>query len=383
MEPEELNALPAGIRVALAHDSFTQWGGAERVAAVMHSMFPAAPIFTLAVDPRVLPAEMRDADMRPSFAQGLPGMPSLQAYRRFVPVLPVAASWLSIRGFDLVISSSSSFAHGMRAPGDKHLAYVHNTMRFAWDYELYVADFGWPPAVQALGRTGAGLLRAWDRGAGQRPSRILANSTTVADRIAARWGRRCSVVPPPVDLAGLRPGPERGRRHFCMVTRLIPYKRVDLAIAAANLGREPLVIVGEGQDLPRLKALAGPTVEFAGALSEQAKNAVLAEAIALLVPGVEDFGIAPVEANAAGTPVVATAAGGVLDSQVDGVTAVLVRDPTPETFLAAMRSVRERVWDRPRIASVAEAFSVPSFRRRLFAEARALVTGREGLEGCA
>ena len=380
---EDSSGIPSGVRVALAHDSFTQWGGAERVAAVMHAMFPRAPIFTLAVDPRVLPPEMRDADLRPSFAQGLPGMPSLTAYRRYLPVLPVAASSLWTRDFDLVISSSSSFAHGIGVPSARHLAYIHNTMRFAWDYELYVADFGWSPAIQAIGRSGAGFLRAWDRWAGRRPGRLLANSTVVADRIAARWGREAVVVPPPVDLDGIQLGPDRGRRHFCVVTRLVPYKRVDMAIAAANLGGEPLIVVGDGTDLPRLRRLAGPTVTFAGRLAERDKNAIVAEAVALVVPGVEDFGMAPVEANAAGTPVVAIAAGGVLDSQVDGVTAVLVREPTAEALLAGMRAARERPWDRRRIASVAAAFGVAAFRRRLLVEARILLEAPQRLPGSA
>jgi len=376
MAVDEPAVLALALRVALVHDSFTQWGGAERVAAVMHRMFPAAPIFTLAVDPRILPEDMRGADFRPSFLQGLPGMPDLAAYRRYLPILPLGAGSLRLRDFDLVISSSSSFAHGAGVPGDRHLAYIHNTMRFAWDYEDYIAGLEWPASVKALGRSGAGLLRAWDRRAGRRPVHLLANSTAVAQRIEARWGRRADVVPPPVDLEGIQSGPDQGRRHFCVVTRLIPYKRVDLAIAAANLGGEPLVVVGEGVDLPRLRALAGPTVSFAGALPEAEKRAVVAGAIAMIVPGIEDFGMAPVEANAAGTPVVAVAGGGVLDSQVDGVTAVLVREQTPASLLAGMRLARTRAWDRARIAGVASGFGVPAFRRRLLAAVRVTLDSR-------
>ena len=360
--------------MALIHDSFTQWGGAERVAAVLHRLFPGAPLFTLAVDGAVLPEGMRGADFRPSFVQHLPGMPSLRAYRAYLPLLPVAAEALRPRGFDLVVSSSSSFAHGADVRGSAHLAYVHNTMRFAWDYADYVAGLPWPATVKSLGGLGAGWLRAWDRRAGARPHRLLANSSAVAGRIAARWGRAATVVPPPVDLDGIRPGSGE-RRGFCVVTRLLPYKRVDLAIAAANLGHEPLAIVGEGRDLPRLRALAGPTVRFLGPLPEGEKRALVAGATALVVPGVEDFGMAPVEANAAGTAVVAVAGGGVLDSQVEGLSAVLVAEQTPAALLVGMRTARERAWDGQAMHEHAQRFGVPAFERRLCAEVAAVLGG--------
>lgn len=353
-----------GVRVALVHDSFTQWGGAERVAAVLHDMFPEAPMYTLAVDPSVLPPGMRGVEFRTSFAQGLPGMPALAAYRRHLPLLPAAARSMRPRGFDLVVSSSSSFAHAVDVPGPCHVAYIHNTMRFAWDYADYVSGMGWPGPVRALGAVGAHWLRGWDRRAGARPGVLVANSSTVARRIRDRWRRQAEVIPPPVDLEGMIPGPDGGRVGFCVVTRLLPYKRVDAAIAAANLGGEPLTVVGAGVDLPRLRAMAGPTVTFAGPLSEADKRAVVARSVALLVPGVEDFGIAPVEANAAGTPVVAVAAGGVLDSQRDGVTAVLVREGTPEALLAGMRRAQEVRWDRAAIQASAGRFAVPAFRHR-------------------
>lgn len=335
-------------------------------------MFPGAPIFTLAVDAAVLPRPMRDAEFRAGFPHRLPGMPSLRAYRAYLPLLPVAAETLRPRGFDLVVSSSSSFAHGADVRGGVHLAYVHNTMRFAWDYADYVAGLPWPSAVKSLGGVGAGWLRAWDRRAGRRPHRLLANSSAVASRIAARWGRDATVVPPPVDLEGITPG--RGTRSgFCVVTRLVSYKRVDLAIAAANLGHEALVVVGDGRDMARLRALAGPTVRFLGALPEREKRAVVAGSLALLVPGVEDFGMAPVEANAAGTPVVAVAGGGVLDSQVEGLSAVLVREQTPEALLAGMRAAKTRAWQAEAMHEHAQRFGVPAFERRLRAEVAGLM----------
>jgi glycosyltransferase involved in cell wall biosynthesis len=351
----------ARLRVALAHDSFTQWGGAERVVAVLHAVFPQAPIYTIAVNPRVLPAALAGTEFRTSFLQGWPGMPDLHAFKRYLPFLPGAASSLRPRGFDLVLSSSSAFAHGLQAPDACHVAYIHNTMRFAWDFDGYVGAMGWPAPVRSAGRTAAGCLREWDRRAGARPALLVANSTVVAGRIRRRWGREAAVLPPPVDARGIALG--RGpRSHFCVLSRLVPYKRVDLAIAAATMAGERLVVVGDGPDLPRLRRMAGPGVTFLGAVDDHTRDDVLAGALALLVPGVEDFGIAPLEANAAGTPVIATAAGGVLDSQVPGVTGLLLRDPTPEAFADAMRRVRSIPWDRAALRRHALGFGPEAFR---------------------
>ncbi len=237
-------------------------------------------------------------------------------------------------------------------------------MRFAWDYDAYVETLGWPRLVRDAGRAAAGRLRAWDRRAGARPARLVANSAQVAARIGRRWGRQASVLPPPVDTTGipLGVGP---RTHFCVVSRLVPYKRVDLAIAAAAQAGERLIVVGDGPDLPRLRRLAGPGVTFTGRVDDRTRNRLLAEAIALIVPGVEDFGLAPVEANAAGTPVVAASAGGVLETQVPGVTALLVRAPTPENFADALRRARAIQWDRGALQRQAQRFSPAAFRAGL------------------
>ena len=348
-------------RVALVHDSFTQWGGAERVAAAFHRMFPEAPVYTLAVNRAILPSEMADAEFRTSFLQDWPGMPALGAFKRYLPLLPKAAESLRVEGFDLVISSSSAFAHGAQIPTRNHVAYIHNTMRFAWDYGDYMRDVAWPGLVKAAGRIAVPTLQAWDRAAGRRPGMVIANSRVVAERIGKRWGRTAAVLPPPVDVeaigVSLRP-----RRYFCVVSRLVPYKRIDLAIAAAAQAGERLVVVGDGPDRPRLRALAGPQVAFVGWVSEAEKLRILGEAHALVMPGVEDFGMVSVEANAAGTPVLAQAAGGALDSQQPGVTGVLTAADSPEAFAAGMREIRAASWDRSVIRAHSERFSTRAFR---------------------
>lgn len=359
-----LSPALTGLRVALVHDSFTQWGGAERVVAALHGLFPQAPVYTIAVDRRTLADGLEKAEFRTSFLQNWPGMPTLSAYRRYLPLLPAAAQALRPTGFDLVISSSSSFAHGASAEPARHIAYIHNTMRFAWDYAGYVDQLAWPAALRLTGRVGAAWLRRWDRRAASRPAHLIANSRAVARRIRRRWGRAADVLPPPVSTGAIPLG-GAVRHHFCVVSRLLPYKRIDLAIAAANAAGERLLVIGDGPDLPRLRTLAGPTVEFLGRVDDPTKATVLATAFALLTPGVEDFGIAPVEANAAGTPVIAQADGGVLETQIGGRTALLVREPTAEAFADAMRRARAQEWDRQSLRRHAERFSPESFRRGL------------------
>lgn len=194
----------ARLRVALAHDSFAQWGGAVRVVAVLHAVFPQTPTYTIAVTPRILPAALVGTEFRTSFLQGRPGMPDLRAYRRYLPFLPGAAPALRPRGFDPVLSSSSAL--GPLVPDASHVAYVHNTMRFARDFEGYVGATGCPAPVRSAGRTAAGCLREWDRRAGARPALLIAYSTVVAGRIRRRWGRKAAVLPPPVDAWGIARG---------------------------------------------------------------------------------------------------------------------------------------------------------------------------------
>lgn len=345
------------MKIALVHDYFTQWGGAERVVEVLHEAFPDAPIYTTVVDRAVLPNSMRDADIRPSFLQGMPFLP--RALMAYVPLLPMAIASLDLSGYDVVLSSSSAFAHGVRAKG-KHIAYVYNTMRFAWDSENYLMDYPISPAVKAAAKLAAPLLRRWDKTSAQRPDQIVAISKVVAKRISERWGRDADVIYPPVDLSSYRIG-EGLRSHFAVVSRLVPYKRIDLAIKAVNETGDTLLVVGDGPDKTRLEQLAMSNVRFLGWLSDADKRRVIEGAVAVIVPGVEDFGILPVEANACGTPVIAPALGGVAESQVDGLSAVLYPETTVRSIIEAIQQVKVMKFSQNELSRNAERFSKDIF----------------------
>lgn len=353
----------ARLRIALVHDAFTQWGGAERVVEVLHGMFPKAPIYTTVSSVSIFPESMRDADIRTSWLQQLPG--STKSLVPYTLMLPKAIESLNVADFDLVISSSSSVGHGVRTKG-MHVSYVYNTMRFAWDYETYMAQYGLPTPAKVMGRPFAAWLRRWDRRVAARASHVVPISNTVSGRISVRWLRPAdSPIPPPADLDAFDIGTET-RSIFLVLSRLQSYKRLDVAVEAANRLRAPLWIAGDGPDRQRLERLAGPTVRFLGRISEENKRALLQRAWALLVPGEEDYGLAPVEANACGTPVVAWNRGGVTETQIQGETGILVKESSTEPFAEAMDRVSKEVWDHSRIQQHALTRDRPTFETRFF-----------------
>lgn len=349
-----------GLRIAIVHDYFTQWGGAERVALELHRMFPAAPIHTTLVDAAMLPEEMADADIRPSFLQRhyRPGRGLLP----YLPFLPGAVRSLRIHGYDLVITSSSAFAHAAPAHGGTKVHYVYNTMRFAWDYQAYIREYPVSRLLKGAGYIPAAWLRSLDRRTARDLGKVIAISSEVKRRIRRNWGRSSDVVFPPADLGGYAPS-HSPRTHLLVVSRLIPYKRIDLAVQAANASGARLVVVGDGPDRQRLEQMAGPRVEFLGWVDEATKHELMRTAVAVVVPGAEDYGLVPVEANAWGTPAVAFAAGGVLDTQRDGTTAVLVSQQSVEAFSRGYSSVYERTWDPENISRHAQQFGTDAFRK--------------------
>ncbi len=356
------------MRVAIVHDYLNQMGGAERVVAALHRGWPDAPIHTTIADPARLSDDLRRATLRTTWMQHLPGWRA--HFRRYLPLYPVAVAGMDLRGYDLVLSSSSAFAVGAPVPpGVPHLCYVHTPARFLWDFEGYVAREGLSAATVAALRPLIGALRAHDRRVAQRPTLLVANSANIAARIRRVWGREAVVVPPPVALERFRPRAGGAGRHFLVVSRLAHYKRLDLAVTACTAASLPLLVVGDGPARAALERLAGPTVRFAGRLDDAAVVAAYRDAIALVFPGEEDFGIAPLEANASGVPVVAYAAGGALETVRDGETGVLFEAQTSAALVAALHRVRDLPWDPSALRSHAEGFSEGRFLERI----RALV----------
>lgn len=354
------------MRVALVHDYLTQRGGAERVVLALHRMFPQAPIYTSVYHPEGTFAELAQADVRPSFMQRLPH--TGDRFRALLPLFALAFERVVIARdeVDLVISSSSGWAHGARFPGGRHICYCHNPARWLYQPDAYFAPGGpVPPWTRPLlGPVLAGL-RQWDARAARRPTEYVANSHNVAGRIRQRYGRSAVVVPPPVEVDRFRALPRRGRDHYLVVARLLSYKRIDLAIRACNELGLPLIVVGDGPARDELAHIAGPTVRMAGRVSEAELDALYADARGLIQAGEEDFGIVPLEANAAGLPVVALARGGALETVVSQRTGILVPQPTVAAFRDALARCDAIEWNSERLREHADSFSEARFAARI------------------
>lgn len=351
------------MRIALVHDYLNQYGGAERVLEELHALFPTAPIYTSMYAPERMPAIYRTFDIRTSFMQRLPGVTS--HHQAYLPFYPLAFESFDLSGYDVVISNSSAWCKGIVTPPETvHICYCLTPMRFAWRYHDYVererlgrlARFGLPAVITAL--------RVWDVTSARRVDHFIAISRAVAARIRKYYGRDATVIYPPVDterFATTRPPGD----YYLIVSRLIPYKRVDLAVEAFNQLGLPLKIAGDGRDRAALAARARPNVEFLGLVSDRDVVELIQGCRGFLFPGEEDFGIAPVEAQAAGRPVVAYGAGGALDTVVDGVTGVHFQRQTVEDLVAAVRRLENLALDPGRIAQHARTFDTAVFRREL------------------
>jgi glycosyltransferase involved in cell wall biosynthesis len=351
------------VKVAIVHDYLTQMGGAERVVVALHRLFPAAPIYTSIFDPASTWPELRTADVRASWMQRLPGMPA--HFKKYLLLYPRAIEGLPLRGYDLVLSSSSAYAKGARAgPGALHVCYCHNPMRFVWDYERYVRGEQVGVAARALLPLARAYLRRWDLRTAGRPHAYIANSSAVAERIRRYYGRSSEVIPPPVRL-GPDPSADRPADYYLVVSRISGYKRLDLAIAAFNRLGLPLVVVGDGPARAGLEREAGPRIRFLGRRPDDEVAQLFAGCRGLVVPGEEDFGITLVEANAAGRPVIAFAGGGALDIIVDGTTGILAPTQTVDAIAEGVRRAEATRWDARVIRRHAERFSEASFRGRL------------------
>ncbi|HET7458548.1 MAG TPA: glycosyltransferase [Gemmatimonadaceae bacterium] len=366
-----------GLRVAIVHDYLNQAGGAERVLATIHKMFPSAPIYTTLLDRNTLWPELRDADIRTSWMQRLPGVK--RHFKKYLPLYPRAIESFDLSAYDLVVSTSSAWAKGaIVRPGAVHVCYCHTPMRFVWDYERYVARERFGRLTRLALPLMIDRLRAWDERTTERAHVIVANSSAIADRVSRCWGRDAEVVFPPVDVARRSSGgaPSRVAYHL-VVSRLAPYKRVDLAVEAFTRAGRQLVVVGDGPDRVALERRAGPTVRFMGRIGDDAVSELYAGARGVIFPGEEDFGIVPLEANASGRPVIAYRAGGALDTVVDGRTGVFFDDPTPESLMAAVARAESIAWDPRALRRHAEGFGEGAFVARFEAVIARALAGRD------
>jgi glycosyltransferase involved in cell wall biosynthesis len=360
------------MRVALVHDWLTGTRGGEKVLLELVRMFPDAPVFTLFHFTGSQHPEIEACEIRTTFLQRV--VSHRFDYRRLLPLFFAAAETWDLSGFDLVISTSHCVAKNAKGDtGAFHLCYCHTPVRYLHDqFDEYFR--GRPPVVAAAARLVRAPLRAWDVATVPRVDAFLANSANVKARIARLWRRDAVVVPPPVDTDFYTPSaPGEPRRGFLIVSALAPYKRLDDAIAAANARGLPLTIAGFGPERSRLEALAGETVRFADTPNDDMLRHLYRTSEAVLMPGEEDFGIVPLEAQACGTPVVALGLGGALETVRDGVTGVLMRESGAKALLDALDRLRTLRLDPADAVSNAARFSRTIFHegfRRALEDAR-------------
>lgn len=326
-------------------------------------MYPQAPIYTSIYWPQAMPEAYRSWDIRTSFMDRLPLVK--KHHQPFLPLYPLAFEQFELRDYDLIISNKSAFCHGVITPPETlHICYCLTPTRFLWDYTGYVQREGLSRLARRVLPPFLSYLRLWDKAAADRVDHFVAISQAVRQRIQKFYRRQAAVIHPPVDTTRYVPAQEHDD-YFLIVSRLVPYKRIDLAVQAFNQSGLPLVIVGDGRDRARLQAMAGPNIRFLGRVPDEELKPLVAHCRAFVLPGVEDFCIALVEAQAAGRPVIAFAGGGALDTVVEGRTGTLFYEPSPQALAEAVRSFDDTRYDPAIIRKHAERFDKVVFQQRL------------------
>jgi glycosyltransferase involved in cell wall biosynthesis len=367
------------VKIAIVHDALVNLGGAERVVAVLHEIFPAAPIYTTAYLPARTHAALRGADIRTSFLQPL--VRNEQHLKLLFPLTIAAVRRFDLSGYDLVLSSSTFCAKDVAVPApERHVCYCYAYFRPVWEFDAYIARFHWNGWKRAAARRFFSAFRPWDFRAAQKPGSLIAISRESARKIERAYRRTPAIIYPPIDVARY-PLSTHSEDFFLVVSRLMPYKRIDIVVEAFRELRCPLRIVGTGPDLARLRSLAGPETHFTGAVSEDELIDLYARCRGLIFPGEEDFGLVPLEAHACGKPVLAFGRGGALETLVpanpaaapmnlpapSSPTAVFFYEQTPTAVCTTVREF-ERLSFRPdALRAQALRFDKSRFRQDLLA----------------
>jgi glycosyltransferase involved in cell wall biosynthesis len=352
------------LRVALVHDYLNQPGGAEKVVEVFTRMFPGAPLYTSTYDADSMPDYWRSVDVRTSYLQRVSS--SVRLVKALTPLYPSAFESFDLSAYDLVLSSTTTFAKGvLTRPETCHVCYLNNTTRFLWMYHDYMRHERLPIGARAVIPWLSTPIRVWDFAAAQRVDAFVAGSYNAARRIWKYYRRESDVLQPPIDASAFAPRREHSD-YFLVLARLQPYKRIDLAIEACSRLNLPLHVVGDGPDRSRLGRMAGPTVRFLGRLSDGEVADQLAACRALIWPGEEDFGLAPLEAQASGRPVIALRAGGALETVRAGETGVFFSEPTSASLMEALSSF-EDTFDPAALRRHALGFDRSAFTDRMYA----------------
>ncbi len=349
--------------IAVFHDNFAQMGGAEKVAEEIYDLLPGASLHSTVSVPEVLSRGLQQAKIKTSWMQHLPGL--RRHFRHYFLFYPFAVESVDLSSYDLIVSSCFGYAKGIRKRKDAiHVCYCHTPMRWVWRYADYSERAGFGPLSRRLLPLLLSALKRWDLRAARQPDYFIANSQAVAKRIKTFYGRESVVIPPPIDVNRFQPDPEQ-EDYYLVLSRLVPYKRIDLAVEACTRLNRKLFVVGDGPDRSRLEKTAGPSIQFLGRQSDEAVGRYAARCRALLFPGEEDFGMTPLEVNAAGRPVIAFRAGGALETVVEGRTGVFFDRPKVESLMTAMEEFESYKWNAQELRAHASRFDRSVFAKRL------------------
>ncbi len=353
-----MNPSPA---IAIVHDRLNARGGGEMFLEELAQLYPEAPIYTLLYEPRLFSASpIADHRIHTSFINRLP-LATAQ-HRFYIPLMPIAIERFDLRGYNIIISSSAAFAHGARThPNQLHISYIHSPMRYAWhQYRQHIELFGLAglPVRMLLA-----ALRRWDRGAARRATYLVANSAWTATCIREAFGLGSTVIYPPVRVEKFHPAPQRGD-YYLTLARLVPYKRVDLIIEVFNRLRKPLIIIGDGPEREKLARKASANISFLSDQSRAEVAGLMGAAKAFVFAAEEDFGIAAVEAQAAGCPVIAYRRGGLLETVIEGKTGIFFDEQSADSLEAAVRLFENGkiFFNENEICTSAKRFSAENFR---------------------
>ncbi|MBU0580839.1 MAG: glycosyltransferase [Candidatus Margulisbacteria bacterium] len=351
------------MKIALVHDYLNQMGGAEKVVLEFHDIYGDAPLYTSIYDKQKMPAEFVKLDIRTSFMQKLPWV--FKYFKLYLLVYPFAFRSFNLSAFDVVLSSTTAFAKGVRKRKDaKHFCYCNTPARFIWMFEHYTQRERYPAFLKALLRMITIPLCWWDLRAARDVDFFIANSKNVADRIKKIYKRDSVIIYPPVDTKKYLPIKDV-KPYFLVVSRLNTYKRIDIVIEAFNELGISLKIIGDGPDRLNLEKLAKDNIEFLGRLGDKEIPQYFAGCQAFILPGEEDFGITPLEAMSCGRPVLAYGKGGALETVVDGKTGVMFHEQSKEAIIHAVKKLAGLNLDGAQIRAQAEKFDVTVFRAKI------------------
>jgi glycosyltransferase involved in cell wall biosynthesis len=352
------------MKTAVVHDYFTQMGGAEKVAEELCKMFPDASLVTLVAFQSMLPDSLKHVPLQTSWMQSLPGMEKY--YRLFFMLYPYAATSIDLSEYDLVVSSSSSYAKGIRAGSNTmHVCYCHTPTRWVWSFDSYSQREAMNPAVKACAAKMIEFLRGLDSNAAQQPDHFIANSQATAKRIQQVYGRAAEIIHPPINIDRFTPNTHESHGYYLVLSRLVSYKRIDLAIEACSRMNRKLLIVGDGPHKKALMEKAAPCVTFCGRLSDAVVDELIISSRALIFPGEEDFGMTPLELAASGRPTIAYRAGGAMETVIDGVTGTFFDEQTVEDVMSAIERFEAQSFSPEVLRRHAEKFSVGVFREKM------------------